>query len=84
MRSSTLVGHMGEISDIVGAILYLESASFVTSEILHVDGGQSVGLTLSPSHIAPYCFCFSTAFFWSPPGPEGDSLISRRNPSVAT
>lgn len=25
------------------AILYLESASFVTGEILHVDGGQSAG-----------------------------------------
>jgi NAD(P)-dependent dehydrogenase (short-subunit alcohol dehydrogenase family) len=37
------IGHMGEIADIVGAILYLESASFVTGEILHVDGGQSAG-----------------------------------------
>ena len=37
------LGHMGEISDIVEAILYLESASFVTGEILHVDGGQSAG-----------------------------------------
>jgi len=37
------VGHMGEISDIVEAILYLETASFVTGEILHVDGGQSAG-----------------------------------------
>jgi NAD(P)-dependent dehydrogenase (short-subunit alcohol dehydrogenase family) len=37
------VGHMGEIPDIVGAILYLESAGFVTGEILHVDGGQSAG-----------------------------------------
>jgi NAD(P)-dependent dehydrogenase (short-subunit alcohol dehydrogenase family) len=37
------VGHMGEISDIVQAILYLESAGFVTGEILHVDGGQSAG-----------------------------------------
>jgi NAD(P)-dependent dehydrogenase (short-subunit alcohol dehydrogenase family) len=37
------IGHMGDISDIVGAILYLESASFVTGEILHVDGGQSAG-----------------------------------------
>jgi NAD(P)-dependent dehydrogenase (short-subunit alcohol dehydrogenase family) len=37
------VGHMGEISDIVDAILYLESAPFVTGEILHVDGGQSAG-----------------------------------------
>jgi NAD(P)-dependent dehydrogenase (short-subunit alcohol dehydrogenase family) len=37
------VGHMGEMSDIVNAILYLESAPFVTGEILHVDGGQSAG-----------------------------------------
>jgi NAD(P)-dependent dehydrogenase (short-subunit alcohol dehydrogenase family) len=37
------VGHMGEMSDIVEAILYLESAPFVTGEILHVDGGQSAG-----------------------------------------
>jgi len=37
------VGHMGEISDVVDAILYLEQASFVTGEILHVDGGQSAG-----------------------------------------
>jgi NAD(P)-dependent dehydrogenase (short-subunit alcohol dehydrogenase family) len=37
------VGHIGEISDIVEAILYLESAGFVTGEILHVDGGQSAG-----------------------------------------
>ncbi len=36
-------GHMGEISDIVDAILYLESAPFVTGAILHVDGGQSAG-----------------------------------------
>ena len=37
------VGRMGEIADIVDAILYLESASFVTGETLHVDGGQSAG-----------------------------------------
>ncbi|AUT73288.1 MULTISPECIES: SDR family NAD(P)-dependent oxidoreductase [Paraburkholderia] len=37
------VGHMGEMSDIVNAVLYLDSASFVTGEILHVDGGQSAG-----------------------------------------
>src|SRR5271155_3680195 len=37
------IGRMGEISDIVEAILYLESAGFVTGEILHVDGGQSAG-----------------------------------------
>lgn len=37
------IGHMGQISDVVDAILYLESANFVTGEILHVDGGQSAG-----------------------------------------
>ncbi|GAA1415726.1 SDR family NAD(P)-dependent oxidoreductase [Catellatospora coxensis] len=37
------VGRMGETSDIVGAVLYLESAPFVTGEILHVDGGQNAG-----------------------------------------
>jgi NAD(P)-dependent dehydrogenase (short-subunit alcohol dehydrogenase family) len=37
------IDRMGEISDVVDAILYLESASFVTGEILHVDGGQSAG-----------------------------------------
>ena len=36
-------GHMGEISDVVDAILYLETAGFVTGEILHIDGGQSAG-----------------------------------------
>jgi NAD(P)-dependent dehydrogenase (short-subunit alcohol dehydrogenase family) len=37
------VGRMGDISDIVDAITYLETAGFVTGEILHVDGGQSAG-----------------------------------------
>lgn len=37
------VGHMGEVSDIAQAIVYLENAGFVTGEILHVDGGQSAG-----------------------------------------
>jgi NAD(P)-dependent dehydrogenase (short-subunit alcohol dehydrogenase family) len=34
---------MGEMRDIVEGVLYLESAGFVTGEILHVDGGQSAG-----------------------------------------
>lgn len=34
---------MGEVRDITDAVLYLESAPFVTGEILHVDGGQSAG-----------------------------------------
>jgi NAD(P)-dependent dehydrogenase (short-subunit alcohol dehydrogenase family) len=37
------VKHMGEMRDIVEAVLYLESAGFVTGEILHVDGGQNAG-----------------------------------------
>lgn len=37
------VGRMGEVQDIVDAILFLESAGFVTGETLHVDGGQSAG-----------------------------------------
>jgi NAD(P)-dependent dehydrogenase (short-subunit alcohol dehydrogenase family) len=37
------VGRLGEIDDVVDAILYLEHATFVTGEILHVDGGQSAG-----------------------------------------
>ncbi|MFE7707258.1 SDR family NAD(P)-dependent oxidoreductase [Streptomyces sp. NPDC057486] len=37
------VGRMGEVSDIVDAVIYLENAPFVTGEILHVDGGMSAG-----------------------------------------
>lgn len=34
---------IGEQSDVVDAVLYLENAGFVTGEILHVDGGQAAG-----------------------------------------
>jgi NAD(P)-dependent dehydrogenase (short-subunit alcohol dehydrogenase family) len=37
------LGRMGEIDDVVDAVLYLETAGFVTGEALHVDGGQSAG-----------------------------------------
>lgn len=37
------LGRMAEVQDIVDAVLFLESAGFVTGEILHVDGGQSAG-----------------------------------------
>ena len=33
----------GEIEDVVGGVLYFESAPFVTGEVLHIDGGQSAG-----------------------------------------
>ncbi|MDB5807672.1 MAG: putative gluconate 5-dehydrogenase [Betaproteobacteria bacterium] len=37
------LGRMGEVSEIVDAVLYLERAGFVTGETLHVDGGQHAG-----------------------------------------
>jgi NAD(P)-dependent dehydrogenase (short-subunit alcohol dehydrogenase family) len=37
------LGRLGEIGDVVGAVLYLEQATFVTGETLHVDGGQAAG-----------------------------------------
>jgi NAD(P)-dependent dehydrogenase (short-subunit alcohol dehydrogenase family) len=37
------LGRPGEISDVVDGILYLERATFVTGEILHIDGGQAAG-----------------------------------------
>ncbi|REH44573.1 NAD(P)-dependent dehydrogenase (short-subunit alcohol dehydrogenase family) [Kutzneria buriramensis] len=37
------VGRLGEIDEVVDAILYLENNRFVTGEVLHVDGGQSAG-----------------------------------------
>jgi NAD(P)-dependent dehydrogenase (short-subunit alcohol dehydrogenase family) len=37
------LGRIGEISDVVAAVMYLENAPFVTGEISHVDGGQSAG-----------------------------------------
>ena len=37
------LGRLAEVKDIVDAVLYLESATFVTGEILHVDGGSSAG-----------------------------------------
>jgi NAD(P)-dependent dehydrogenase (short-subunit alcohol dehydrogenase family) len=37
------LGRVGEIEDVVGGVLYLESAPFVTGEVLHIDGGQSAG-----------------------------------------
>src|SRR5262249_17414861 len=37
------IPRLGEVEEIVDAVLYLESAQFVTGEILHVDGGQHAG-----------------------------------------
>jgi NAD(P)-dependent dehydrogenase (short-subunit alcohol dehydrogenase family) len=37
------LGRMGEVREVVEAVLYLESAAFVTGETLHVDGGAHAG-----------------------------------------
>ena len=37
------MGRMGETREVLDAVLYLERATFVTGEILHVDGGVSAG-----------------------------------------
>jgi NAD(P)-dependent dehydrogenase (short-subunit alcohol dehydrogenase family) len=37
------MGRTGDVEDVVGGVRYLESAPFVTGEILHIDGGQSAG-----------------------------------------
>ena len=37
------LGRLGRIADVVDGILYLERATFVTGETLHIDGGQAAG-----------------------------------------
>jgi NAD(P)-dependent dehydrogenase (short-subunit alcohol dehydrogenase family) len=34
---------VGQIDDVVDGILYLARATFVSGEILHIDGGQAAG-----------------------------------------
>jgi len=43
LAKSPPLGRVGEIDDVVKAVLCLENSPFVTGEILHVDGGQSAG-----------------------------------------
>jgi NAD(P)-dependent dehydrogenase (short-subunit alcohol dehydrogenase family) len=43
LESSDPLHRLGEIDDVVSAVMYLERAEFVTGEISHVDGGQSAG-----------------------------------------
>ena len=43
MASLQPLGRLGEVGDVVDGILYLERATFVTGEILHIDGGQAAG-----------------------------------------
>jgi NAD(P)-dependent dehydrogenase (short-subunit alcohol dehydrogenase family) len=37
------LGRVGQVSDVVDGILFLESSPYITGEILHIDGGQSAG-----------------------------------------
>ncbi len=37
------LGRVGEVADVVEGVLYLEQATFVTGETLHIDGGQAAG-----------------------------------------
>lgn len=37
------LGRVGQVSDIVNGVLFLESSPYITGEILHIDGGQSAG-----------------------------------------
>jgi NAD(P)-dependent dehydrogenase (short-subunit alcohol dehydrogenase family) len=43
LETQTPLGRIGEIADVVAAVMYLEGATYVTGEISHVDGGQSAG-----------------------------------------
>lgn len=37
------MGRMGDAEEIANGVLYLENSPFVTGEILHIDGGASIG-----------------------------------------
>jgi NAD(P)-dependent dehydrogenase (short-subunit alcohol dehydrogenase family) len=37
------LGRVGQVSDVVDAVLFLESSPYVTGEIVHVDGGLTTG-----------------------------------------
>ena len=37
------LGRVGQVSDVVDGILFLESSPYITGEILHIDGGQTAG-----------------------------------------
>jgi NAD(P)-dependent dehydrogenase (short-subunit alcohol dehydrogenase family) len=37
------LGRVGQVSDVVDAVLFLESSPYITGEIVHVDGGLTTG-----------------------------------------
>jgi len=34
---------VGQVRDIVGGVLFLESSPYITGEIVHIDGGKIAG-----------------------------------------
>jgi NAD(P)-dependent dehydrogenase (short-subunit alcohol dehydrogenase family) len=43
LRALSPAGRIGSVADITSAVLYLEAASFVSGEVLHIDGGAHAG-----------------------------------------
>ena len=43
LKSLSPSGRIGEVKEMVGAVLYLSDATFTSGEILHVDGGAHAG-----------------------------------------
>ena len=43
LKSLQPIGRMGNIDEVVDAVMYLNDAKFVTGEVLHVDGGAHAG-----------------------------------------
>ncbi len=37
------IGRVGQVTDIVDGVLFLESSPYITGEVLHIDGGQAAG-----------------------------------------
>jgi NAD(P)-dependent dehydrogenase (short-subunit alcohol dehydrogenase family) len=37
------IGHVGQVSDVVGGVLFLESSPYITGEVVHIDGGKVAG-----------------------------------------
>ena len=37
------LGRVGQVSDVVDGVLFLESSPYIAGEILHIDGGQVAG-----------------------------------------
>ena len=37
------IGRVGQVRDVVDAVLFLEASPYITGETVHVDGGQVAG-----------------------------------------